>query len=431
MSNARTHYLGTLDKKPMDRLLFMLTCLLICVGISMVYDASYAYSIEHFHGDSFHFVKRQCLWAVGGCIAMLVTIRVPYWRWRGLAVFAVSIAAILLVAVLVPHIGIRLNGARRWLGHGAIQFQPSELAKLALVLYLAHKCSTGAKTLRDFKSGLLPPLLVLAVLVGLIAKEPDMGTAIVLGGTGLVILFLAGARPRHMAALMGGALLLGTAHVISASYSLSRLNTYLDPKADRYDAGYQVWHALIALGSGGVTGMGLGEGREKFFLPMSYTDFIFPVIAEEWGLIGALILMTIFFLFAWRGFIIAYHTKDVFGTLLASGITTLITLQAVLNISVATASLPNTGVPLPFVSYGGSSLVLMMAAVGLLLNISCHPNGQGGAAKEPSAPSEYDWENRHNRPPYLPRREDYEPAEPSVHRLDRAKRRTTSAYLKE
>ena len=431
MSTARTHYLGTLDKKPMDRLLFVLTCLLTCVGIFMVYDASYAFSIEHFHGDSFHFVKRQFVWAAIGCVVMLITIRVPYWRWRGVAVFAVSIAALLLIGVLIPHVGLRLNGARRWIGHGAVQFQPSELAKLALVLYLAHKCSGGAKTLREFRQGLLPPLLVLGALVALVVREPDMGTAIVLGGTGLVVLFLAGARSKHMGALLGGALLLGTAHAISKSYSLSRLSTFLNPKADQFGAGYQVWHALIALGSGGLTGMGLGEGREKLYLPMANTDFIFPVIAEEWGLIGTLILLTVFFLVAWRGFIIAYHTKDVFGTLLAAGITTMITLQALLNISVATASLPNTGVPLPFISYGGSSLVLMMAGIGLLLNISCHPNGQGNTAKEPPAPSEHDWENRLKRPSYTPRREDYEPAEPAVHRIDRAKRRTTSAYLKE
>lgn len=430
MTYARSQSNAAPEKKPMDRLLLVLTCLLVCVGIFMVYDASYAFSIEHFKGDSLHFLKRQAMWAVVGTIALLVSMRVPYWRWRGLAIFGVAVSVILLVAVLVPHIGIRINGARRWLGHGAFQFQPSELAKIALILYLARVCAAGTKTLRDFKQGLRAPLIVMGVLVVLIAKEPDMGTALVLSGTGLVMLFVAGARPKHMAGVVGTALLCGSLYALSKPYQLHRLASWTNPKADQLGAGYQVWHALIALGSGGVTGMGLGEGREKLYLPMANTDFIFPVIAEEWGLIGTLVLLTIFFLIAWRGFHIAYQTKNVFGTLLAAGITAMISLQALINISVATASLPNTGVPLPFISYGGSSLVLMMAGIGLLLNISCHPNGPDAGAKEQAAPGETDWERRWNSHTYVPRREEYEAPDPVVRRLDRAKRRSTS-YTRE
>ncbi len=411
---------ATPEKQPLDRLLIYLTLTLICVGIFMVYDASYAFSIEHFHGDSFHFVRKQAFGVVVGLGALLLALRVPYWHWKGVAKFGVALSAFLLLAVLVPHVGISIGGARRWLGHGAVNFQPSELAKLMLVLYLARATAVGTKLMRDFKTGVLPPLLVIGMLAALIAKEPDMGTAIVLAGTGLVMLSMAGARAKHMTALVGGALALGALYAVSKPYRLHRLSAFLNPKADQYHTGYQVWHALIALGSGGVTGFGLGEGREKLYLPMANTDFIFPVIAEEWGLIGTLALVVVFLLIAWRGFTIAYHTKNSFGTLLAAGLTTMISLQALLNISVATASLPNTGVPLPFISYGGSSLVLMMTCIGLLLNVSRYPDGPD--AKNRIAPNEDDFNRRWGRDAYLPRAE-YRPSAPVVRRLDRAKRR--------
>ena len=412
------------EKQPVDRLLIYLTLILICVGIFMVYSASYAFSIEHFHGDSFHFVKRQALWAGVGLVALLIALRIPYWHWKLSAKLGVALSAFLLLAVLVPHVGISIGGARRWLGHGAINLQPSELAKLALIVYLARAATANAKAMQDLQHGLLKPLLVIGMLAALIAKEPDMGTAIVLTGTGLVMLSMAGARAKHMTGLIGGAVVIGALYAVSKPYRLHRLTAFLDPKADQYHTGYQVWHALIALGSGGVTGFGLGEGREKLYLPMANTDFIFPVIAEEWGLIGTLALLVVFLLIAWRGFNIAYHTKNPFGTLLAAGLTTMISLQALLNISVATASLPNTGVPLPFISYGGSSLVLMMACIGLLLNVSRYPEGPN--AKNKVEPNEDEWNKRWNRESYLPRSE-YRPSAATIQRLDRARRRTTDA----
>jgi cell division protein FtsW len=410
------------EKKPMDRLLIYLTLLLICVGIFMVYSASYAFSIEHYNDDSFHYVKRQALWVVAGFGFLVLAVRIPYWRWREAAIIFVALAAMLLVAVLVPHVGISIAGARRWVGHGAVNFQPSEFAKLALVLYLARVTAVGAKTMRDFRTGLLPPLLVIGALAGLIAKEPDMGTAIVLSGTGLIMLCLAGARLKHLAAPIGGALLIGGIYAVSKPYRLHRLSAFLNPQADRLHTGYQAWHALIALGSGGLTGFGLGEGREKLFLPEGQTDMIFPVIAEEWGLIGTLALIVVYMLVAWRGFTIAYRTKNTFGMLLASGLTILITVQALLNISVATGSLPETGVPLPFISYGGSSLVLMMTCIGLLLNISRYPQGPDVARDKPESRDE-EWDRRWNKETYIPRSEGRPPAS-TVRRLDRAKRRT-------
>ena len=385
-------------RRPMDSLLLWLTFLLLGVGIVSVYDASYAIAVEKLHGDSFHYVKMQALWAVGGLAALFGASRLPYWKWKSVAVIGVSLAVFLLLAVLVPHVGIAVNGARRWIGHGAVRVQPSELAKLALVLYLARVLAGSLKIKNRPKQGLLPPLAVLVILAALIAKEPDLGTALVLSITGLIMLFLAGARPAHLGAIVGGAAVLVSLFIAFEPYRARRITAFLDPKADQYHTGYQVWHALIALGSGGIGGMGLGEGREKLFIPEPRTDFIFPVIAEEWGLIGTLALVSLFLFVAARGFSIAYRTKDPFGALLAAGITTLISVQALINMAVATASIPDTGVPLPFISYGGSSLVLMMLGIGILLNISCYPDGPEGPNRDKIAPNEDDWNRRWGRP---------------------------------
>ena len=405
-------------RQPMDRLLLWLTFLLLGIGIVSVYDASYAIAIEKLHGDSFHYVKMQVAWAVAGLIALWGASRVPYWQWKKVAVIGLSLSVFLLLAVLVPHVGIAVNGARRWIGHGAIRMQPSEFAKLALVLYLARVLAGSLKIKTRPKEGLLPPLLVIGLMAGLIAKEPDLGTALVLSATGLIMLFLAGVRWGHIAAILGSAAAVVTVFVALEPYRARRMTSFLNPKADQYHTGYQVWHALIALGSGGVTGLGLGEGREKLFIPEPRTDFIFPVIAEEWGLIGTLALVALFLFVAARGFAIAYSTRDPFGVLLAAGITSLISVQALINMAVATASIPDTGVPLPFISYGGSSLVLMLLGIGILLNISCHPDGPDGPQKDKIAPNEDDWNRRWDRrmaaPPVLPR-----PS--SVRRLDKSR----------
>ena len=410
--------LAAAHRQPMDRLLLWLTFLLLGIGIVSVYDASYAIAIEKLHGDSFHFVKMQVAWAVGGLIALWVATRIPYWQWKKVAVIGLALAIFLLLAVLIPHVGIAVNGARRWIGHGAIRVQPSEFAKLALVLYLARVLAGSLKIKTRPKEGLGPPLIVIGLLAALIAKEPDLGTALVLATTGLIMLFLAGARPAHIGGVLGAAAVAVALFVALEPYRARRITSFLNPKADQYHTGYQVWHALIALGSGGVTGLGLGEGREKLFIPEPRTDFIFPVIAEEWGLIGTLALVALFVFVAARGFAIAYSTRDPFGALLAAGITALISVQALINMAVATASIPDTGVPLPFISSGGSSLVLMLLGIGILLNISCHPDGPDGPQKDEIPPNEDDWNRRWDRetsaPAVVTR-----PA--SVRRLDRSR----------
>lgn len=392
------------ERLPMDKLLFLLTLMLLGVGIVTVYDASYALAIEHRHGDSFYFVKLQAAWAGVGLVMMIVSRYVPYWIWKRYAVPGIMIATLLLVAVLVPHVGISVGGARRWVGHGPFRIQPSELAKVALVLYLARIASVGPRIMRNFKYGLLPPLGVISILAVLIAREPDLGTALVLGGTGLVMLILAGARPSHMTIVGALTAVVVSLFAVSKAYRVHRLTSFLNPGADPYHAGYQVWRSLLAFGSGGVTGVGLGEGIEKLFIPMARTDFIFPVIAEEWGLIGTLGLIVVFMLIMARGFAIAHASKDPFAALLAAGITIIITLQSLVNIAVATSSIPDTGVPLPFISYGGSSLVLMMWGIGMLLNISCHPDGPTVLDEDdPGRVSSYEkeYDRRWQRPRYL------------------------------
>jgi len=391
------------QKKPMDKLLLILTFTLLAIGIVTVFDASYGPFLQQ-HKSPFGLLAKQARWAVIGLVALLITTMVPYWYWRRFAIPAVSAAVILLTLVLIPHVGIELNGAKRWIGPGALQLQPSEFAKLALILYLAHWCAQARGKMRDLKAGLSRPLAIMGLLAALIAKEPDLGTTLVLCSTGITMLFLAGARRRHLGTLFIAAALLVTVYSVSKPYRLQRLTAFTDPKAYQLSNGYQVWHGLLALGSAGIPGLGLGDGIEKLNVPMAPTDFIFAVIGEEWGLIGTLTLLGLFVIVAARGYTIAHNTRDPFGAMLAAGLTSLISLQTLINIAVVTSTIPNTGVPLPFISYGGSALILMMTCIGLLLNVSRHPNGRPkpGEADAAPTPAERDYNRRHDRP-YVPK----------------------------
>ncbi|MGO8673218.1 MAG: putative lipid II flippase FtsW [Capsulimonadaceae bacterium] len=402
----------TPQKQPMDKLLLILTITLIGVGIVSVFDASYATEVRRGHSE-YYMVAKQIRWAILGLAALIVCMRVPYWRWRRHAFAAACVAVVALALVFVPHVGHIVNGARRWIGPTALMLQPSEFAKLALVLYVAHICTVKGLRMRDFQSGLLPPLGMTAVTCALIAKEPDLGTAMVLCGTVMIMLYVAGARGRHLGTLLGVVGAVVFFYSIAKPYRLHRLISFVNPQAYQMGDGYQVWHSLVAIGSGGIGGRGLGDGIEKIFIPMAPTDFIFPVIAEEWGLVGSLVVITLFLLVAARGFSIGHSTNDRFGSLLAAGVTSLICLQSAVNIAVATSSIPNTGVPLPFISYGGSALILMMGSVGLLLNISRYPDGPGRpeTADGPPRANEREFENRWSRHSYLPK-ENERPAAP-------------------
>jgi cell division protein FtsW len=388
----------------MDKLLLILTFTLIAIGIVTVFDASYAPALQA--GQSpFGMLIKQARWALLGLGCLLLATMVPYWYWRRWTIPAISLAVILLTATLIPHIGHGSHGARRWIGPSALHLQPSEFAKLALILYLAHWCTVARGKIRKLKEGLSRPLVIMGLLALLIAKEPDLGTTIVLCGTGLMLLYMAGARRRHLGSVVVIAAVVAVMHSLSKQYSLNRWIAYMNPAAHQLDEGYQVWHGLLALGSAGIPGLGLGDGIEKLNVPMAHTDFIFAVIGEEWGLIGTLTLLGLFLLVAARGYTIAHNTRDPFGAMLAAGLTSLISLQAIINIAVVTSSIPDTGVPLPFISYGGSALLLMMTSMGLLLNISRHPNGRPKTPEEDATPTpaEEDFYRRWDRHPYVPK----------------------------
>jgi cell division protein FtsW len=277
------------------------------------------------------------------------------------------------VAVLIPHVGIEINGSRRWLGGGSFTLQPSELAKLALVFFFARLFSLHADRLHDFWRGVIPHLAIALVVFALVLAEPDLGTTIAMAGTFFVMLFVAGVRKRHLSAIVAAGLPVLAWAMLAEPYRRQRILAFLDPWKHPLGEGFHTIQALLALGSGGVLGVGLGFSRQALgYLPEAFTDFIFAVLGEELGLVGTVLVVTLFLILAWRGYRIAMRAPDMFAALLATGITTMIVLQALINIGVVTDSLPVTGITLPFISYGGSSLVLSLAGIGILLNISRH-----------------------------------------------------------
>lgn len=361
-------------RAPADYLLFNVTLALLVIGLVMVFDTSYARSMDA-GSDAFASLKRQASYAGVGLAAMLLVMRIGYWRLRRWSPLLLMLALCGLIAVWIPPIGIEKNGASRWIGYGALQVQPSEFAKLALMLYLSALLSRSVYNVRDFMDGLAVPLVVVSLFVILVEREPDLGTAAVMGLSSLTLLYLAGARKRHLAGIGAVAALLVVAATLAHGYRTDRITGFIDPEADYHGRGYQLTRGLLAVGSGGLLGVGLGAGREKFYLPEANTDFIFATIAEETGLWGSLLVIGLLFVVGWRGFAIARRTRDAFGAMLAAGISATISWQALLNVAVVTGSVPSTGVPLPFVSAGGSSLVFLLVSVGILLNIAQHPEG--------------------------------------------------------
>lgn len=356
--------------KTVDTVLLSAVLALLALGIVMVYSASSVSAEVHF-GDSYYFLKRQLIWTVLGIVAMLVVMRIDYHWWRSLAGVILAGTVVLLLLVLVPGLGKTVNGAQRWLGTGGFYLQPSEIAKLGMAVFTAAYLARCDKKIERFWRGIVPMLAVLSVIFALILAEPDLGTALAIGAVVFILLFTAGARVVHLASLG----LVGLVGVIAAiwlePYRMKRIFAFLDPWADPLGSGYHIIQSLYAIGSGGLFGVGLGRSREKFlYLPEPHTDFIFAVLGEELGLFGTLTVLFLFFLLIWRGLRAAMHTTDRFGALLAVALTGMIAVQAIMNIAVVTASMPITGIPLPFLSFGGSSLIFTMIGVGILLNIS-------------------------------------------------------------
>jgi len=360
--------------KSLDFILFFTTIALLSFGVVMVYSSSAVSAYVNFN-DSYYFLKRQIIWVTLGIIAMLFTLNLDYHVWRKLAAPILIVTLILLILVLIPGLGKVVNGARRWLGFGSLYLQPSEIAKLSMVLFSSASLARHQEKITSFVKGLVPQLLILLLVFGLILKEPDLGTALAIGGTVFVLLFTAGAKLSHLTSLG----LVGVVGIIAAiilePYRLKRLLAFSNPWADPLDTGYHIIQSLYALGSGGLFGVGLGRSREKFlYLPEPHTDFIFAILGEELGFIGTITVILLFFLFAWRGFKVAISAPDIYGSILAAGLTTMIIMQALMNIAVVTASMPVTGIPLPFISFGGSALIFTLAGVGILLNISRYVN---------------------------------------------------------
>jgi cell division protein FtsW len=362
-------------KLPIDILLFGATLALVVIGLWMVFDSSYVKTLdsERTSHDAFFFVKRQAFGAILGLGVLLTMMQFGYWRLRRFAFPLMIVGMLLLCAVWIPHLGVVENNAARWVKIGPLNFQPSELAKLTLILYLAALLSRPDCRVGHITQGLGPPLSVIAIYLFLIEREPDLGTAVVLFLVVMTMFFLAGARKRHIVLISTAALIAVLLLGFGFGHRQGRIMSYLHPEKYRDGIGYQIYHARLAVGSGQVLGEGLGQGREKYYLPQGNSDFIFATMAEELGFVGCVPMLTLFFLIGARGFSIARQTRDRFGQLLAAGIAALISCQALINVAVVTGSIPATGVPLPFISLGSSSLILSLAGIGILLNIAQHP----------------------------------------------------------
>lgn len=352
-------------------LLLVITFILIGFGLVAIYSTSAIFAGERF-GDSLFFLERQLLWVLLGLVAMLAAWKIKYEWIKNLSKPLLFLALTLLILVLFPQFGREAGGAQRWLRIGeGFSFQPSELAKLALLIYLADYLARKQDRLKNFWRGFLPPLLIVGGIVGLIFLQPDMGTGLFLGMVSVILLFIAGVRMIHLTGLALFFLPVFYFLVMGAGYRMRRILTFLDPGKDPLGAGFQITQSFLALGLGGMRGVGLGESRQKlFYLPAAHTDFIFSIVGEELGFLGTVSLVILFLVFLWSGMRIASQAPDLFGYFLGIGITLAIVLRAMINMGVATGSLPTTGIPLPFISFGGSALLFSMIGVGLLLNIA-------------------------------------------------------------
>jgi cell division protein FtsW len=375
-------------KLPIDLWLFAATLALVTIGLILVLDSSYVKTLRsaNLGYDAYYYVKRQAAGAFVGLFALFGMMHCGYWRLRRFAVAGMIVGVGLLLAVNLPHLGVNENGATRWVKLGPLVFQPSEAAKLLLILYIAALLSRPHFNVRYLGAqGLTPPLLVMGLYLALIEREPDLGTAIVLFLAVLTQMFLAGARRRHLGMILGAVTLAIVLMSFGFGHRKGRISTYLHPEQNLKGTGFQVNQARLAIGSGEWIGTGLGRGVGKYILPQANSDFIFATYAEETGLLGSCLLLGLMCFVGWRGFEIARRTRDRFGALLAAGIAALISWQALINIGVATGCIPATGVPLPFISNGSSSLVLLLAGIGLLLNIAQHPTPPGTSTELPRA----------------------------------------------
>ncbi len=353
-----------------DHILLFVVVALMGVGLIMVYSASSVTSLA-IRSDGLYYFKRQLMWVVTGLFAIIGFSHLPYNRLEKLAVPLMGTAIFFLILVLVPGVSRDIGGARRWIRFGSVGFQPSEFAKICFIIYMAHSINIRQDRIKSFLHGLLPDLAMTALLFVLIYKGPNLSTASLVFGTYITMYFLGNGPIINLAGLGIGGGVLVTALIFHAGYRMRRFWAFLNPWESAQTSGYHIIQSLVAIGSGGMLGLGLGQSRQKFFiLPERHTDFIFAIICEELGLLGGLVVIFLFFAFLWRGMYIANRAPDTFGFLLASGVTAIVGLQAIVNIAVVLSLMPTTGITLPFVSYGGSSLLFLAIGVGILLNVS-------------------------------------------------------------
>lgn len=353
-----------------DFTLLITVLILLAIGVAMVFSAS-SISSQLNDGDKYKYLKSQGSYALLGIVVMIFLSKLNYKLLARFAPALVGISLLTLVLVFVPGIGYKVNGAWRWIRIGPIPMQPSELAKFSMILFMAMSISNKKEKIRTFFQGVVPYVVLMGIFCILIILEPNKSMAIIFVLITFTILFCAGAKLWHLA-IWGAPLIPAGAFILMKDkYSLLRITSYMDPWADPLKSGYQAIQSLLALGSGGIFGLGLGNSRQKFFyIPEPQNDFIFAIIGEELGFIGTFAILVLFLLLIWRGIRIAIHAPDTFGCLLATGIVAMVGIQVILNIGVATVSIPTTGVSLPFISSGGTSLLFVMANMGILLNIS-------------------------------------------------------------
>lgn len=355
-----------------DYILLLVTLTLLSIGVIMVYSASAAWA-EYKFDDAFFFLKRQLFFAGVGVAMMLFIMRVEYWTWRTYAKLILIICFALLILVLIPGVGLVRGGARSWLGIGAFSIQPSEFMKMGMAVFLAKYLSEHQKQIVTFRKGLVPTLSLVMLAFAIIMLQPDLGTGAVMVGTCVVMIFTAGARISHFVWLGIVGLAGFVALIASAPYRIQRITSFLDPWSDPLGSGFQIIQSLYAIGPGGLMGMGFGESRQKYFyLPEPQTDFIFAILSEELGFLGGCLVLLLFGILLWRGVRAALAAPDLFGSFLAAGIVSMIAIQVMINIGVVSGLMPVTGITLPLLSYGGSSLTLMLILIGILLNISRH-----------------------------------------------------------
>ncbi|MFI3227271.1 MAG: putative lipid II flippase FtsW [Clostridia bacterium] len=362
--------MNTKPDRKMDSQIFVLTLLLVLIGLIMLFSASYAQAFDEY-SNPYHYVLRQGVFAVAGVVAMYFISFVDY-KWMHLLAIPLYVASVILLAMVLLF-GVSVNEAQRWLNIAGIQFQPSEIAKTAIILLFSSLAIKNQKYIKEFFRGLVPYLMLIAVIAVFTLAQPHLSATVIITLTGIIIIYVAGANFLQLIVIGSLGVAAGCGFIFTNAYALTRIKVWLDPFSDYLNKGWQGSQSFITIGSGGLFGVGFGQGRQKhLYLPEPSNDFIFPVICEELGFIGALAIILLFGVFVLRGFVIAVNARDKFGMLLAVGITSKVAIQTIINLFVVTGLMPITGASLPFFSYGGTALLIQLCEIGVLINISRH-----------------------------------------------------------